>query len=210
MVKSKGFAVSGLIGILFFALFFYLIFNRDGGKKYPPGILVESVPEQINFEAKKVLEEHKGYTVAAKASFKGSARVLSTKRYRFDRGAKLVPVDLALGWMEMSDQSVIDELKISQRTRFYYWKTKGNSFPIPREKIEHNSANMHMIPSNKQIEKTLKSISKGDIISFEGYLVDASKKDGSFTWNSSMTRTDTGGGACEVVYLLSLNIDRFP
>jgi hypothetical protein len=209
VVKARGFIATGLIGVLLFALFFYLIFSRDSGKKHPPGILVESVPEQINFEAKKVLD-HKGYTIVTKASFKGSARVLSTKRYYFDRGAKLVPVDLALGWMEMSDQSVIDELKISQRTRFFYWKTKGASFPVPREKIEHNSANMHLIPSNKQIEKTLKSISKGDIISFEGYLVDASKKDGSFTWNSSMTRTDTGGGACEVVYITALNIDRFP
>jgi hypothetical protein len=205
MVESRGFAVAGLIGVLLFAVLFYYIFNRDSGKKYPPGIIVESVPEQINFEAKKVLD-HKGYTVVAKASFKGSARVLSRKRYWFDRGAKLVPVDLALGWMEMSDQSVIDELKISQRTRFFYWKTNGNSFPVPREKIEHNSANMHMIPSNKEIEKTLKSISKSDIISFEGYLVDVSRKEGDFTWNSSMTRTDTGGGACEVVYLTALNI----
>jgi len=209
MVKARGFITVGVVGVLLFALFFYLIFNRDGGKRWPPGILVEGVPEQINFEAKKVLD-HKDYTVVAKASFKGSARVLSTKRYYFDRGAKLVPVDLALGWMEMSDQSVIDELKISQRTRFYYWKTKGNSFPVPRDRIEHNSANMHMIPSNKEIEKTLKSISKSDIISFEGYLVDVSKKEGSFTWNSSMTRNDTGGGACEVVYLTALNIDRFP
>ena len=43
----------------------------------------------------------------------------------------------------------------------------------------------------------------GDIVHLEGQLIEARGKDGS-TWRSSMSRDDTGDGACEVVYVRSL------
>jgi len=208
MKEKKGFSLEAFIFFMIVAIAAYFLFFRDSEKKWPPGILVDSAPMQTDLESSKVLDL-KDYTIVTKAEFKASARVLSEKRYRFDDGADLVPVDLALGWLEMSDQSVLNELKISQSTRFYFWKTRGSDLPVPRDKIEHNSANMHMIPSTEKIEKTLKVIERGDIISFEGYLVDISHKNG-FSRHTSMTRTDTGPGACEIVYLTSLNIDKVP
>ena len=208
MKEKKGFSLEAFIFFMIAAIAAYFLFFRDSEKKWPPGILVDSAPEQINLESNKVLDL-KDYTIVTKAEFKASARVLSTKRYRLDDGADLVPVDLALGWLEMSDQSVLDELKISQSKRFFFWKTRGSDLPVQRNKIEHNSANMHMIPSTEEIERTLKVIERGDIISFEGYLVDISHKNG-FSRHTSMTRTDTGPGACEIIYLTVLNIDKTP
>jgi hypothetical protein len=209
MIKeNKGFSLEAFIFFMISAIAAYFLFFRDSEKKWPPGILVDSAPIQINLESSKVLDL-KGYTIATKAEFKMTARVLAEERYHFDDGADLVPVDLALGWLEMSDQSVLDELKISQSRRFYFWKTRGNDLPVQRDKIEHNSANMHMIPSTEEIEKTLKVIERGDIISFEGYLADISHKNG-FSRHTSMTRTDNGPGACEIVYLTALNIDKVP
>lgn len=208
MSRSKGFSLEAFVFFVVIAVSIYFLFIRESENKWPPGIIVESAPEQVNIEGKKVLDL-KGYTIVTNAEFKASARVLSAKRYRFDDGADLVPVDLALGWLEMSDQSVLDELKINQSKRFYFWKTRGSELPVQRDKIEQNSANMHMIPSTEEIERTLKAIEKGDIISFEGYLVDISNKEG-FLRNSSMTRNDTGPGACEIVYLTSLIIDKVP
>ena len=134
-------------------------------------------------------------------SFQIEARVLSAEHYSMDREADLSPVDLALGWGRMSDESILKDIKISQSGRFYHWHV--DSFPIPPEEIETHSANMHMIPANDDIEKQLKSARQGQIVAIKGQLIEAKANDG-WHWKSSLTRNDTGAGACELVYVESL------
>jgi hypothetical protein len=143
----------------------------------------------------------KGYTITPLESFEIQARVLSTEHYSFGREADLSPVDLALGWGKMSDEAILKNIKISQSNRFYYWHV--DEFPMPRREIETQSANMHMIPADSAIESTLKSIRPGQIVKISGYLVQANASDG-WHWKSSLTREDTGSGACEVVYVKML------
>ena len=205
-MKKRGFSgiEAVILMVILFGIYFYF-FHESSGKTYEPGILVDSSPEQVNTQGSKALD-HKGYTLSTKAAVKVRARVLSKERYYFDDGADIVPVDLALGWKEMSDQSVLDYLKIWQAGRFYFWRTREDYLPVSRDKIEHNSSNWHMIPSTDQIEDELKSVSKGDIVSFEGFLVDVTKK-GGFMKSTSMVRTDTGPGACEIVFVISFKIE---
>ncbi|VAX15145.1 hypothetical protein MNBD_IGNAVI01-798, partial [hydrothermal vent metagenome] len=87
------------------------------------------------------------------------------------------------------------------RTRWYFWKT--DAYPIPRKEIETSSANMHIIPANEQVENELDDILVGEIILLDGYLVKITTDDG-FRWQSSLSRNDTGGGACEVVRVKKL------
>lgn len=146
---------------------------------------------------------HNGYYITPLEDFAVEARVLGTKDYIFGREADLSPVDLALGWGKMSDEAILKEIKISQANRFYSWRV--NQFPIPRKEIETQSANMHMIPATVQIEKTLKSIRPGQVVKLTGYLIEAKAKDG-WRWKSSLTREDTGAGACELVFVKSLSV----
>jgi len=81
------------------------------------------------------------------------------------------------------------------------WKT--DAFPIPRKEIETSSANMHIIPANEQVEDELDDILVGEIILLKGYLVKVTTDDG-FRWVSSLSRNDTGNGACEVVWVEKL------
>ncbi len=146
---------------------------------------------------------HNGYYITPLEEFAVEARVLATKDYMFGREADLSPVDLALGWGKMSDEAILKDIKISQSNRFYHWRV--DQFPIPRKEIETQSANMHMIPATTQIEKTLKSVRPGQVVKFTGYLIEAKSKDG-WRWKSSLTREDTGAGACELVYVKSLSV----
>lgn len=147
--------------------------------------------------------EKNGYLLTPLAKFETQARVLGTKHYSSDREAALVPVDLALGWKRMAENEVLEKFEISQDGRFYYWKTKA--FPIPRAEVESQSTNMHLIPADEVIEESLKSVQPGDTVIFNGYLVEARAKD-NWHWRSSLTRTDTGAGACELVYVTSFEI----
>ena len=118
-------------------------------------------------------------------------------------GAREAPVDLALGWGPMSDSAVLAEIAIHQRHRFYYWLTV--TFPIPRRDIETHSANMHLIPVSRAVADRLKSARPGHIVNLSGYLVEAHHDDGR-RWRSSLTREDTGDGACELVWVETVTL----
>jgi hypothetical protein len=55
------------------------------------------------------------------------------------------------------------------------------------------------------VRGALKRVRKGQLVHIEGFLVDASRP-GGWHWNTSLTRGDTGAGACELVYVESLDI----
>jgi hypothetical protein len=143
------------------------------------------------------------YTITSLESFEIQARVLSSTRYFLDRESDLAPVDLALGWGVMADTAITDQIEISQRNRWYYWHV--DTFPIPRNEIESNSANMHLIPATPQIESAIKSVKVGQMVKLSGDLVEVKGKDG-WHWKSSLSRHDTGAGACEVVLVKSFNM----
>lgn len=171
--------------------------------QHPPGVLVTEAPRQLPLDGPLSLPDDDAYRLTPRAHFALSARVLARADYRFDAGADLVPTDLALGWQQMSDSAVLDHIEIIQANRFYYWSVRR--FPIPRRVIETESANMHLIPADAEVRRELEHVRVGDVISLDGYLVDARRADG-FVWRTSLTRDDTGAGACELVYVEQLGI----
>jgi len=101
----------------------------------------------------------------------------------------------------MSDSAVLAKITISQSNRFYYWHV--DQFPIPRREIETSSANMHMIPADDSVLRSLRRVRQGQLVHLKGFLVDATRPNGWY-WHTSMTRDDTGDGACELVYVESV------
>jgi hypothetical protein len=169
---------------------------------HPPGTLVQAEPEQAAVDGTRPISKS-GYRIQPLESFALEARVLGAEHYRLGREAELSPVDLALGWGPMSDSAVLAKIDISQGNRFYYWRVE--QFPIPRREIEMNSANMHMIPGNDKVARALASVRTGSVVRLEGYLVEVSASDG-WRWRSSLTREDTGNGACELVWVERLEV----
>ncbi len=143
-----------------------------------------------------------GYRITPLQAFSLEARVLSREDYHFDSGAVVSPTDLALGWGPMADPQVLDKISIRQSNRWYYWQT--DSFPIPRREIETHSANMHMIPANAAVAEALSGIRQGQRIRLSGQLVRVDGDNG-FTWSSSLSREDTGNGACELIWVEQLS-----
>ena len=167
-----------------------------------PGVMAPDEPFQKRLD---VANKHtiNAFEVVPLATFSIKARVLAAKNYHTGREAKLSPVDFVLGWGRMSDEAVLRQIKISQGNRFYFWHVEA--FPIPREEIETHSANMHMIPADRLIEKALRAVRVGQVIKLNGYLVEAKAADGWY-WKSSLSRTDTGNGACEVMLVKSIEV----
>ena len=186
------------VALLGFGLFQHLQdrpISRDGG------VLAAAAPVQTDVD--NLVLQHKGYTLRALQSIGIQARVLAGERYSLDRESDLAPVDLVLGWGRMSDSAVLEKIKISQSQRFYFWRV--DEFPIPREEIEQSSANMHMIPASAAIAADLRRVRPGQVVELQGWLVEARSSDG-WSWRSSLSRSDTCPGACELIYVKSLRI----
>lgn len=166
-----------------------------------PGAVAPDEPLQEATEREAF--SFKDYRIYPLAEYHIRARVLGKEKYNFGREAELSPYDLALGWGRMSDEDVLVSIKIKQSGRFYYWSTKR--FPIPKKEIEMSSANTHIIPADEFIEKELKKVRQGHIVEIRGYLVRVQAKDG-WRWISSLSRKDTGNGACEVLYAEELEM----
>ncbi len=164
-------------------------------------VIATEVPEQAKTKADAF--DFKDHRIIPLADFDITARVLSKKKYFFGRESDLAPIDLALGWGKMSDEVVLDKIKIRQSNRFYFWTVK--QFPIPRKQIEIHSANMHLIPSDKTVLNQIKAVQGGDIVRFSGHLVEIIGSDG-WRWKSSLSRKDTGRGACELVFVNEFEI----
>ena len=160
---------------------------------YPPGVLVSEIPKQNNLTNGKEWQVDE-FKIKALAEYSISARVLSLNFYSLGKESELSPVDLALGWEKMSDQSILDRIEISQSGRWYHWESED--LPIASSEISKSSANVHIIPKDDSVKDKIDELCKGSLIKMKGYLVEIHSDNG-WHWKSSLTRDDTGGGACE-------------
>lgn len=170
--------------------------------KYPEGITAPGQPKQVSLFESKVwtIDE---YHFNALAAYDIKARVLSRNNFSVGKESEISPIDLALGWGPMSDQNVIDRIDISQSNRWYHWKS--DELPIPARDISLNSANVHIIPMDENIEEKFENVYTGSLIEMKGYLVEVKTADG-WHWRSSTIRDDTGGGSCELFWVESLTV----
>ena len=137
------------------------------------------------------------WQLTPRARYDITARILSREDYHFDLLSDLIPEDLALGWGPMSDNRVLRAFEITQGARFYSWMPK-QELPIPRQAVIEHSANTHVIPADAAVRAQLKRLRVGQVVHLTGYLVDAVRDDGAWI-HTSLTRSDSGPGSCEVV-----------
>ena len=168
---------------------------------HAPGVLAATDPVQSEIDSAPVIERGE-YRLRPRAEFSATVRILRREDYSFGPLAKLVPTDFAVGWGPMSDSAVLADVEISQGNRFYYWRTRH--WPISRSDIESHSANWHLIPENAEVGKVLGRLRSGSVVALQGRLVDIEGGEGGM--RTSLTRLDTGAGACEILMAESARI----
>ena len=85
-----------------------------------------------------------------------------------------------------------------------FWNVSWTcNWRYPR-KIQFNHSeisNNHLVTDSNIIRKNINNIKVGDQIRIKGKLVNYQQSDSNFIRKSSTTRTDTGNGACEVIFV---------
>ncbi|HYL06060.1 MAG TPA: hypothetical protein VE075_08460 [Thermoanaerobaculia bacterium] len=143
--------------------------------------------------------------VRPRAAFDVSAVVAAAEPYSFDDGAFLSPVDLVLTWGRLPEEPYRSRVSYYQITRYYFWRTRDAGLDL--RYIATHSANMHMIPSTRNLGRALAHVGGGERVRVRGLLVDVETARG-FRWHTSLSRDDTGPGACELVWVEELQRGR--
>jgi hypothetical protein len=191
-----------LVILIIAALFAIYHFATTRALGHAAGVLVPGAPEQTDVSLPSIAD--RDFTLQPRARFTADARVLSTERYHLGKLAGVAPLDIAVGWGRMSDSAVLAKLEITQGNRFYYWHYDEGP-PIPREEIISHSANWHLLPASDAVWHALRGVRVGEIVHLEGLLVDVQNPEMG-VMRTSMTRDDTGAGACEVIYVESAEL----
>ena len=152
--------MKNIITIVVLIILFSLSIGLYQVFKYKPdySYIVTKEPIQENIINKIENFKKDDFIVVPLKNYEIEARILSKKKYTIGEDSDLATYDLALGWKEMSDIHYLEKIKISQRNRWYYWRTKDRS--IPREIISYNSSNHHIVHANEKIKKQLSNITK--------------------------------------------------
>ena len=177
----------------------------------PSSIDVSRDPVQIRVKhmpSIKIKTDDAEYTLTPMAKYEISALVASRKNYSGMWTAELAPVDLALVWGKLADPEYDKFITYSQSNRWYYYRYKAGS-PFDNNYVIRHSSNHHIIPASENILKAVKTLRSEDHIYLEGYLVNVrgTYRGHKVWWNTSLSRSDTGNGACEVFYVKKVKID---
>jgi hypothetical protein len=188
----KALTVSAVTGL---AIAVYLL--PEPRVKRSPGILAPDEPRQGRQGDRAW--DRKGYRLHALATFHVRGRILLRDRYWLGRESDLSPLDLTLGWGRLSDTSVLDGIDMYRGHRCFYWKPKTAGPPVPPREIVTHTANIHLIPADEKLADALTKLRIGDVVELGGLLVEVTA--GGWKWTSSLTREDSGPGACEVMWV---------
>jgi hypothetical protein len=162
----------------------------------PPGVLAPNEP--LQGPAREAPFAFGEYQITPLASYDVEARVLSVEPYSMDGGARLSPLDFAVGWGPMSDTAVLDHFRVTQGARFFTIYPDDEAIDL--RTALRGSANMHLIPATSDVRDQLEGVRAGHVVRLKGHLVKVDGP-GGYIWESSLTREDTGNGACELFYV---------
>lgn len=209
---KKQFNIIAGVFIILASLIVFLS-KDEGYKPEKAAIPVLYEPQQMNLppEYKLTLTgqrnvKNQDVFIYAQAFYKIHCRVMHIMPYYTGVSGGLAPVDFAVVWGELIKKENYEQIEFRQSGRWAYFKPKNKSL-YDREFIYKHFSNMHVIPADSIVLAGLKSVRKYDEIYMEGYLVNIeSFKNGqrSMTWNSSLSRDDTGNDACEVMFVTKI------
>jgi hypothetical protein len=130
------------------------------------------------------------------ASFDITSRLVAVTKYN-DTLARWSPLDFSVTWGPIAKADISADLGVTQSQRYFHYNPGGSG--ISYQTISRHSANIHIIPANDEIAKKLDTLRAGHIVQLKGHLVRIEAR--GYRVESSLSRTDTGGGACEVLYV---------
>lgn len=133
--------------------------------------------------------------------------------YSLSRVDSVFPTDLCLIWGDniKNGSYKSKSVRFTQDFRFCLYYYSGNDTPINNSEASNN----HLVIQSDNLRKIAENLNTGDQVRIKGKLVNVEARPignigdyepNDLIWPTSVTRDDSGAGACEVIYVESIQI----
>lgn len=205
---SRALVVFALLAAVWLAWRFVRDWPR-GGVAAPP-LVLGAEPEQEELDRELPVTVDRGgrtFFVIRTHRYSVTGRVVSATTYDYLWTNDFFDVDLGLVWGDHVPE-LLDRVTFSQNARWLYWRSDTPVSDAERADITRHAGNVHTIPAegHPALTRALRSVRSGDLVKLDGYLVRIADAQATTLARSSTSRTDTGGGACEIVWVDRLQV----
>lgn len=115
--------------------------------------------------------------------------------------------DICVIWGESAKNGSYEYFNFESGSWTCYFKSKPQVKPEEWSLLKPNEvSNNHLLSNDRDINKRILSAEKGDQIRLKGYLAEYSIKNEGFKRGTSISRTDSGNGACETIFLTDFEV----
>ncbi len=208
-MPSKIFKTLYIILIAIFAISFFQLKNLPTRDKILPSMMNEPVQatstvlDNFNFDYKNT-----NYSVKPIADYELWGLVVTVNNikawyniYHDKDSVNLKDVCVIWGDNLTSDAYLGVHYKSGEWTCYTRWYGK-----LDGRFYGNKLSNNHLLSDSEQVRRIIKEVKIGDQIHLSGALVNYAKKGSRYYRNSSLTRDDTGNGACETFFVQEAKI----
>lgn len=209
--SAPGKRANGVLFLVLFLCFLVAGCNRPratGTESDKIDTSEDPVQVSIISEEPIVIQLKKGeFKLTPVAEYRIAALVVGTETYSYGWNARISPVDLALAWGKLAEPESRKYVTYSMGGRWVSFRLKEGC-PLNLAYVTSHASNNHIIPSSRNLWRAVKTIKEKEKVVLEGFLVRMSGTyDGKTVWwNTSLSRTDSGDGSCELIYLTKARI----
>lgn len=172
-------------------------------------------PEQVLVAGAPAIElevKHHHVRLQPRATYRITGYAAETSRKLLDEWDFVMPLDVALVWGPVADPDVLGHLKFHLSERYVSYWYDGRTPPAAVAQLRSHVANNHLIPASEDVADRLRHIAVGDLVTLQGKLVDVDIRDARgkqvFQARTSLSRDDVGSGACEILWVESVDVER--
>jgi hypothetical protein len=158
--------------------------------------------------------ERKGHRIrlVPRAHYSITGYVVETSRELLDQWDFVMPLDVALVWGPVADPAVLRRLRFHLSQRYVSYRYVAPIAQAPEPVLISHISNNHILPADEAVAGELARVRIGDLLTLSGRLVDVEIYDPSgrevARMRTSLTRTDVGSGACEIIYVERVERER--
>ena len=167
-----------------------------------PGITADKAPTTARITWEKPFT-HLDYTIIPLRKIESKARVIDHKRYFFDAKSSYSPSDILVGWGDLSDERNLDHLHFSISNRMA--DIDFSRPPLPITQIYQQTAFWHLVPSNEAIDKEIKKIKKGNLVTIKGFIVDV-ESEVYYGWKSDLITNNNAQYPNTIIWVSEITV----
>ena len=170
---------------------------EPGRTTAPIQTLTKGVPNALAFGSVQA-------SLTPRARYRLTAYALITDNTMRDAWSAVSGLDIAFAWGRVAHPAVLRHLVFHLKRRYLSVYFRGSP-PVGPKTIMNHLGNHHLVAADEEVAAALARIQPGDLVSLEGDLVDIVVAGQHL--KTSLSRTDAGDGACEVLYVERVEIE---